>query len=175
MLPDWRWTAAAGLLVLALVLSLPAGKAMSAAARPPLADEPEAARAAVCSALVPALDPARTATLAEAGITITALEPLGAEVVGMDLRAPQDEAVLALLQVRQPPRAASQRAAPCVHNIEVLRPTRVRPAGDGPPGFPGVQRAGRPVAGRADPSERAVGRPGDPLDARRAPGNARRQ
>jgi len=49
--------------------------------------------------LVPALDHSRTALLSEAGISITALEPLGAEVSGMDLKVPQDEKILATLQV----------------------------------------------------------------------------
>jgi len=49
--------------------------------------------------LVPLLDPTRGAVLKAAGITISPIEPVGAEVSGMDLRKPQDEAILATLEL----------------------------------------------------------------------------
>jgi taurine dioxygenase len=51
------------------------------------------------SELVPSIDPTRAALLTAAGITISALAPLGAEVTGMDLKVPQEEVVLAALEV----------------------------------------------------------------------------
>jgi taurine dioxygenase len=53
----------------------------------------------ITSELVPSLDPTRTALLTAAGVSITALDPLGAEVSGMDAKMPQDEEVLAALQL----------------------------------------------------------------------------
>ena len=60
-----------------------------------------ATSAGTCSdaGLVPQLGPERLKLLSAAGITITPLVPLGAEVRGVDLRKPQSEELIAMLQL----------------------------------------------------------------------------
>ena len=63
----------------------------------PSSDEPAPPQSATqCSSTskVPTLDPAVVRQLADSGITLRALEPLGAEVFGLDLRTVPSQSVL---------------------------------------------------------------------------------